>query len=99
MKTINLILMTVFTGSVLIVTARINKEMFSDTLNNIPKTSFMNSLELEKQMDDLAAKELVRSINFEDVFNGIQEDFIEPSDILDLKEGEEIQINIQCERY
>ncbi|WP_159025853.1 hypothetical protein, partial [Aquimarina sp. Aq78] len=63
------------------------------------KTETIQKEELNKEIDELVKKELEPEMSFEDVFGTVKEKLIEPIDIHDVGEEEEIMYDVEVKAY
>ncbi|MDY8135964.1 hypothetical protein [Aquimarina sp. 2201CG5-10] len=87
MKISNIILGTILAGSIGIFTAagieKIEGNNISSHCSNVEK-------QIELEINQLASEELKRELKFKDVFEVLNEKKIDPSDIMNILEEEEI---------
>ncbi|WP_160114670.1 hypothetical protein [Aquimarina sp. AU474] len=96
MKFSNLIVGTALLGSIVLFTAA-GKERI---LNNQKRMNKMHEkYNIHNELEKLIAKELGREIEYEDVFEFTIAKPIEPKDIFDTQEEEEIVIDVEIDRF
>lgn len=99
MKVSNILIVTMLIGGLIVLTSGKEKVESYTSFSEETKTGTIQEKELNKEIDELVKEELESMISFEDVFDVTKEELIEPNDICDIEQEEEIVLDVKVKAY
>ncbi|WP_128755356.1 hypothetical protein [Aquimarina sediminis] len=100
MKVTSLVLVTMFTGGIIVLETKKEKGDSFESFNERNQKLTILEQELDREICEfLYSNESGNEISFENTFSVKKEEIIEPNDIVDIEEEEEIVLDVEVKSY